>query len=103
MYLFLKGLGTVGEPARVGIDSTYTMVIELVDSGGGDGMEGGWNGSSERLDGVQTILPCVIFRGTPKPFNEVQLTVKLRVKNYRVTGRLYLLLKLPFLGLKIRL
>ena len=47
VYLFLKGLGAVNEPARVGIDGTYTMVVKLVDSGRGNLTEGGRNGGSE--------------------------------------------------------
>jgi len=68
MYLLLKGLCAIGEPAGVGLDSAYTMMVILVDGSGGDGTEGGRNRGSERLDGVQTI---VIFCGTPEPPNEV--------------------------------
>jgi len=58
------------------------MIVILVDGSGGDGTEGGRNRGSERLDGVQTILRRVIFRGTPETLNEVQLAMELGVKNY---------------------
>ena len=58
------------------------MVAELIDGSRQDRTEGGRNGGSEGLDGVQTILPCVRFRGTPEPLNEVQLAMELGVKNY---------------------
>ena len=82
MYLLLERLSAVGEPARVGLYGTYAMVIKFVDRSGDDGTEGGRNGGSEGLDGVQAILPCVMFRGAPEPLDEVQLAMKLRVENY---------------------
>ena len=58
------------------------MVVELIDGSRRDRTEGGRNGGSEGLDGVQAILPCVMFRGAPEPLDEVQLAMKLRVENY---------------------
>ena len=103
MYLFLKRLCNIGEPALVGLNSTYTMVVVLVDGSRGDGTEGSRNGGSERLEGVLAILPSVILRDTPEPLDKVQLAMKLGVKNYRVTRCLNIFLKLPLLGLEIRL
>ena len=59
MYLFLKRLCTIGEPALVGLNSTYTMVVILLDGSRGAGTEGSRNGGSERLNGYLTILPSV--------------------------------------------
>ena len=82
MYLFLKRLCTIGEPALVGLNGTYTMVIVLVDGSRRDGTEGGRNRGSKRLQGILAILSSVILRGTPEPLYKVQLAVKLRVENY---------------------
>ena len=82
MYLFLKRLCTIGEPALVGLNGTYTMVIVLVDGSRQDGTESGRNRGSKRLQGILAILSSVILRGTPEPLYKVQLAVKLRVENY---------------------